>query len=85
MTFPGLLDLLTHQNFPLRHPFGGGSIFLGTNHPQVYPHMRAAKSDGVGVGLGRGYICLCVMTFLATLHARERLAARGPELHAKVS
>ena len=53
MTFPGLLDFLTHLNFPLRHPFGGargGSIFLGRNHPQVYPHMRAAKSDGVGWG-----------------------------------
>ena len=50
MTFPGLLDFLTHLNFPLRHPFGGGSICLGRNHPQVYPHMRAAKSDGVGWG-----------------------------------
>ena len=50
MTFPGLLDFFTHLNFLLRHPFGGGSIFLGRNHPQVYPHMRAAKSDGVGWG-----------------------------------
>ena len=50
MTFPGLLDFLTHLNFPLRHPFGGGSIFLGRNHPQVYSHMRAAKSNWVGWG-----------------------------------
>ena len=50
MTFPGLLDFLTHLNFPLRHPFGGGSICLGRNHPQVYPHMRAAVGWGwVGV------------------------------------
>ena len=87
MTFPGLLDLLTHLNFPLRHPFGGGSICLGRNHPQVtgLSAYACCQVGWGGVGLGRGYICLCVMTFLATLHARERLAARGPELHAKVS
>ena len=51
MTFPGLFDFLTHlNNFPRRHPFGGGSLFLGRNYTQVYPHMRAAKSDGVGWG-----------------------------------
>ena len=34
-------DFLTPVKFLLRPPLGGGSIFFGRNHPQVYPHMRA--------------------------------------------
>ena len=53
MTFPGLLDFSTHLNFPLRHPFGGGSICLGLlQEPStgLSAYMHAAKSDGVGWG-----------------------------------
>ena len=41
MTFPGFLIFLPPK-FPTSTPLGwGGQFFLGRNHPQIYPHIRA--------------------------------------------